>query len=205
MQFQPVRPALGFTVQSFADSMAALPGRANSPYGHLSLQTLVPVGNSPVALAVAADISRILRGDSLPDQPVLPLPRLWQQQRAAFREAYRAEAVAMAVEPVPTDSAADYLAGLRYDSQSGVVVVCQQGNLLSLRFTNYEYSGGAHGNLGSAVHSFDLRTGRWLTYHAIFRPEARQRLLPLLDRVRRTLGIGAGERLENALLVKKYL
>ena len=111
----------------------------------------------------------------------------------------------MAVEPVPTDSAADYLAGLRYDSQSGVVVVCQQGNLLSLRFTNYEYSGGAHGNLGSAVHSFDLRTGRWLTYHAIFRPEARQRLLPLLDRVRRTLGIGAGERLENALLVKKYL
>lgn len=202
----PVRPVLGFTAQSFADSVAAFPGQASSPYGHVSLQTLVPVGTSAVAQAVAGHLNQMLRGDSLPGSPAPTAPRQWQQQRAAFLKEYRADAKAMAVEPIPTDpdEAESYAASLRYESQSSVDVLCQQGPLLSVRFTNSEYTGGAHGNYGSAVYSFDLRTGRWLTYNELFRPEARQRLLPLLDRgVRRTVGLGANEPLDSVLLVKQ--
>lgn len=69
----------------------------------------------------------------------------------------------MEPSPSPANSAEfdAYQTSLCYDSQRSVSVVCQQeGYLLSLRFTNYEYSGGAHGNFGRAVHSFNLRTGR---------------------------------------------
>ena len=207
-QLRPLRPALAFTVSSSADSVAAFPGRAHSPYGHVGLQMLVPVGTSPVALAVAANLRRQLRGDSLPSQPVPALPHLWAQQRADFAKMYRGEAAEMVTEPVPSPAdSADfeaYQASLRFDSQRNLVVLCQEGHLLSVRLLSYEYSGGAHGSFGSEVRSFDLRTGRALRFDDIFRPEARQQLLPLLDRgVRHTLGLSATEPLREQLLVDK--
>ena len=209
VRLRPVRPALAFTVQAFADSVAAFPGRAGSPYGQVSLQTLVPVGASAVAQAVAANLRRQLRGDSLPDQPVPALPRLWQQQRADFVKMYRGEAAAMAQDQVADST---HLAGagaemegasLRFTSQHSLSVMCQQGSLLSVRLLGSEYTGGVHGSYGSEVRSFDLRTGRLLSYGAIFRPEARQQLPPLLEKtVRRTLRIGTAEPLDEQLLVK---
>lgn len=52
----------------------------------MRLQVPVPVGTSSVALAVEANLNRVQRGDSLPSPPAPALPRLWQQQRAAFRK-----------------------------------------------------------------------------------------------------------------------
>ena len=207
-ELRPVRPELAFAVQSFADSVAAFPGRANSPYGHVGLQTLVPVGPNAVAQAVAANLRRQLRGDSLPDQPVPALPRLWQQQRADFVKMYRGEAAAMAEEPAPSpaDSAEAevYAASLRFTSQSNLSVVCQQVHFLSVRLLGSEYSGGVHGSYGSEVRSFDLRTGRWLSFDDLFRPEARRQLLPVLEQgVRRTLHLAEDEALEEQLLVKQ--
>jgi len=207
-RLRPLRPTLAFSVLSFADSVAAFPGRVRSPYGHVGLQTLVPVGSSPVALATAANLRRQLRSDSLPDQPVPALPRLWAQQRADFAKMYRGEAAEMATEPAPSPAdSADfeaYQASLHFTSQSNLSVLCQEGNLLTVRLLSYEYSGGAHGSFGSEVRSFDLRTGRALHFDDIFRPEARQLLLPLLDRgVRRTLGMSATEPLREQLLVDK--
>ena len=201
-----LRPALALGVRSFADSVAAFPGKARSPYGQIGLQTLVPLGASPVALAVGANIRRQQRGDTLPNQPVPALASLWQQQRAEFSKSYREDAAGLAEDlatdpTAPADSADAYSPSLRYESQSSASVICQQGDLLSLRFVDYGYSGGAHGNFGSTVRSFDLRTGRVLAFDDIFRPAARTRLLPLLERgVRRALGIGANERLDTKLM-----
>lgn len=207
-RLRPVCPALAFTALSFADSVAAFPGRAPSPYGHVGLETLVPVGTSPAALTLAANLRRQLRGDSLPDQPVPAWPRLWARQRADFAKMYRGEAAEMATEPVPSPAdsaeAEAYQASLRFTSQSNLSVLCQEGNLLSVRLLSSEYSGGAHGSFGSEVRSFDLRTGRALRFDDIFRPAARQQLLPLLDRgVRQTLGLSATEPLREQLLVDK--
>lgn len=204
-RLRPLRPALAFSGLSFADSVAAFPGRAHPPYGHVGLQTLVPVGTSPVALATAANLRRQLRGDSLPNQRVPALPRLWAQQRADFAKMYRGEAAEMAEEPAPSPADFEaYQASLRFDSQRNLAVLCQEGHLLSVRLLSYEYSGGAHGSFSSEVRSFDLRTGRALPFDAIFRPEARPQLLSLLDRgVRRTLGLRATEPLREQLLVDK--
>lgn len=68
-----MRPALSLAVRSFADSVAAYPGKARSPYGHVSLQTLEPVGSARVAGAVGANIRRLQRDDTLPNLPVLTL------------------------------------------------------------------------------------------------------------------------------------
>lgn len=209
VQLRPVRPALALAVRAFADSIAAFPGKAHSPYGQIGLQTLVPLGASPVALAMGANIRRQQRGDTLPNQPVPALARLWRQQRAEFSKSYREDAAGLAEDlaanpPDPADSADAYSPSLRYESQSSASVICQQGDLLSLRFFDYGYSGGAHGNFGSTLRSFDLRTGRVLTFDAIFRPAARTQLLPLLERgVRRALGIGANERLDTKLMDNK--
>ncbi len=207
-RLRPLRPVLAFSVVSFADSVAAFPGRAHSPYGHVGLQTLVPVGTSLVALAVATNLRRQFRGDSLPNQAVPAWPRLWARQRADFAKMYRGEAAEMTAEPAPSPAdSADfeaYQASLRFTSQRNLAVLCQEGNLLSVRLLSYEYSGGAHGSFGSEVRSFDLRTGRVLRFDAIFRPEARRHLLPLLDRgVRQTLGLSATEPLREQLLVDK--
>ena len=206
IQLRPARPALALAVRSFADSVAAFPGRARSPYGHVGLQTLDPVGASGVALAVGANLRRLQRGDTLPNLPVPALARLWQQQRADFAKFYREDAAGLAedlaVDATATaDSTEAYRPSLRYASQSSASVICQQGDLLSLRILDYSYSGGTHGSFGSTVRSFDLRTGRVLAFADLFRPEARTQLLPLLERgVRRTLGIGDNERLDTQLL-----
>ncbi|MBO2008802.1 DUF3298 and DUF4163 domain-containing protein [Hymenobacter negativus] len=206
IQLRPARPALALAVRSFADSVAAFPGQARSPYGHVGLQTLEPTGSSPVALAIAANIRRQQRGDTLPNLPVPALAGLWQQQRTDFAKFYREDAAGLA-EDLAADSAATadsteaYSPSLRYESQSSASVICQEGALLSLRLLDYSYSGGAHGNFGSTVRSIDLRTGRVLTFDDIFQPAARTQLLPLLERgVRRTLGIGDNERLDTQLL-----
>ena len=208
-QLRPVGPALALEVRSFADSVAAYPGKARSPYGHVGLQTLEPVGSSRVAVAVGANIRRQQRGDTLPNLPVPALARLWQQQRDSFSKFYREDAADMAQEvtvdsAATPDSADTYSPSLRYESQSNASVICQEGDLLSLRILDYGYSGGAHGNFSSTVRSVDLRTGRVLTFDDIFRPGARTRLLPLLERgVRRTLGLGNNERLDTQLLDNK--
>ena len=205
VQLRPVQPVLGLAVRSFADSVAAYPGKAGSPYGHVGLQTLEPMGSSRVALAVGANIRRLQRGDTLPNRTVPALAALWQQQRTDFSKFYREDATALAddlaADSAATDSTEAYSPSLRYESQSSASVICQQGDLLSLRLLDYGYSGGAHGNFGSTVRSFDLRTGRVLAFDDIFRPGARTRLLPLLERgVRRSLGIGDNERLDTQLL-----
>ncbi|MBF9220454.1 DUF3298 and DUF4163 domain-containing protein [Hymenobacter ruricola] len=207
VQLRPVRPVLALAVRSFADSVAAFPTKTPSPYGHVGLQGLEPVGNSRVGQAVAANLRRLLRGDSLPNRPVPDLARLWQQQRADFSKYYQEDAAELAKDMAPdstataADSTEDYSPSLRYQSQSSASVICEQGDLLSLRILDYSYSGGAHGSFGSTVRSFDLRTGRVLAFNDIFRPEARTRLLPLLEKgVRRTLGIGDNERLDSQLM-----
>ncbi|HEX8326675.1 MAG TPA: DUF3298 and DUF4163 domain-containing protein [Hymenobacter sp.] len=207
IQLRPVRPALALAVRTFADSVAAYPGRARSPYGHIGLQTLEPVGTSPVALAVAANLRRQHRGDTLPNLAVPGLAQLWQQQRTDFIKFYREDATALAEDlaadtaATAPDSADTYRPSMRYESQSSASVICQQGHLLSVRLFDYSYTGGAHGNYASTVRSFDLRTGKVLAFDDIFRPGARTQLLPLLERgVRRTLGIGDNERLDTQLL-----
>ena len=207
-RLQRVRPAAGalsFVVRYFADSVAAYPGVARSPQAHLSVQALLPVGG-PAAprQALEANLLRDLRGDTTGGLPSPRLAALYQQQRQQYFKHYREDAAARRPTPADTAGLGAFAPGLRYASQTATYVLYQQGNLLGLGVLRYDYSGGAHGNYGTAVASYDLRTGRRLRYADIFRPAAARQLPALLARaVRPLVGLRPDEPLDKALLVNK--
>lgn len=213
---QPVRlrevqlpGSTAFVSRYFTDSLAAFPKQLKSPYGRISLHTLVPAsGSEPERNALMAGILRGLRGDTL-DSKAAPtsLENYWQQQKNTFAKEYRADAASLVQDsPTEPDSSAapsyDYM--LRYEDQVVTHVLWNQQDLLSLGFFTYSYTGGAHGNHGTRATTFDARTGRALRYADIFRPDATAQLSNLLDQaVRRTLRQPATTKLDEFLFVKK--
>jgi len=199
LQLRERRPpgSLPLAVQHFADSVAAFPELPNSPYGQVSLQALVPAN-----AALATNILRDLRGDTLPRQPVPALAQLWQQQRADFQKTYREDAADS--RPAPEDSVdGPFGYGLRHEQQQATFVLWNQAPLLSLGYFSFNFSGGAHGIYYTNVVSYDTRNGQPLRFADIFRPGSEAKLSPLLDHaVRRTLRIKADEPLEETLFVK---
>jgi hypothetical protein len=201
----PAPGALTFAVRYFADSAAAFPKEAKSPVGRISVQALVPLGSEAKAMTnLEASILRDLRGDTLDGLPTMPLNMLYKQQRQQFFADYRQDAKDSRPAPADTAGIGPYGIGLNYEDQTATYVLYQQGNLLSLGFFRYDYSGGAHGNYGLTPASYDLRTGRRLRYDDIFRPTAAQKLPALLGQaVRPEVGLQPGEPLDKQLFVNK--
>ncbi|RYY18075.1 MAG: DUF3298 domain-containing protein [Cytophagaceae bacterium] len=203
-QVLPAAGTLTFAVRYFADSAAAFPKEAKSPKGRISWQALVPVGGrAEVRQTLEADMLRDLRGDTLGGLPISNLSTLYKQQRQQFFSDYRADATDLRPAPADTAEYGSYGIGMSYESQAACYVLCQQGNLVSLAFFTYDFSGGAHGNYGTAAASYDLRTGRRLRYADIFRPAAERQLPALLAQaVRPLVGLPPGAPLDEQLLVK---
>ena len=196
--------SLSLAVRYLADSLAALPQEAKSPRARFSLQALLPTGGPPAPReALTASILRDLRGDTTATKAPQPLAALYQQQRDTFFKDYREEAADL---PAPADTAevGSYRASLNYESQLASYVLFREGDLLSLAYFVYDYTGGAHGNYGTTGASYDLRTGRRLRYEDIFQPSAAIQLPALLaTAVRPLVGLGPGEALDKTLFVKK--
>ncbi|NML67510.1 DUF3298 and DUF4163 domain-containing protein [Hymenobacter sp. RP-2-7] len=195
---------LTLAVRYFADSLAAFPRQAKSPRARLSWQALVPAGG-PAAprQALQASMLRDLRGDTTDARAPLALPALYKQQRDTFFTDYRAE---LAATPAPTDTSdtGSYRATLNYEQQTASYVLFRGGDLLSVAYFTYDYSGGAHGNYGTTGASYDLRTGRRLRYDDIFLPSAAPSLPALLaTAVRPLVGLKPGEALDKTLFVKR--
>ncbi len=197
-----VRPAAGaltFVVHYFADSAAAFPREARSPKAHLSMQALVPVGPpAAVRQALAASLLSGLRGDTIDGIPSTSLATFYKQQRQQYFQNYREDAADSRPTPADTAGIGAYAPGLTYENQTAAHVLYQQGNLLSLGFFSYDYSGGAHGSYGTTGASYDLRTGRRLRYADIFKSSAAAQLPTLLNQaVRQLFNIQPGKPLDN--------
>jgi hypothetical protein len=201
----PAPGALTFAVRYFADSAAAFPKEAKSPVGRISVQALVPLGSDDKARTnLEASMLRDLRGDTLDGLPTITLAALYKQQRQQFFQDYRQDATDSRPAPADTAGIGSYGIGMNYEDQTATYVLYQQGNLLSLGFFRYNFSGGAHGNYGLTPASYDLRTGRRLRYDDIFRPAAAQKLPALLGQaVRPEVGLQPSEPLDKQLFVNK--
>jgi hypothetical protein len=201
----PKAEALSFVTRYFADSAAAFPQEPKSPVGHISLQALVPAGGPERARnLLEVNLLRDLRGDTISDLPTVSLSALYKLQRQQFIKDYREDAADMRPAPADTAGVGAYGIGLSYVDQTATYVLCQQGNLLSVGYFRYDYSGGAHGNYFTSAVSYDLRTGQRLPYDAIFQPTAAAQLPALLDRaVRPLVGLQANEPLSKQLFVRK--
>lgn len=84
------------------------------------------------------------------------------------------------------------LASLSWQQGGSMRVLHNDDELLVLGLDSYSYSGGAHGNYGTTVRSFDLRAGRMLRARDIFPTDQLAKVSSLLERrLRQDRGIEA--------------
>jgi len=205
VRLRPAAPAggLSFAVRCFTDSLAAYPKEpATSPKARIYVQALMPTGGpAAVREQLQAGILRVLRGDTLDSAPAVALPALFRQQRDTLFAGYRTDVAEILKNMEPDERPS---ATLNYDDQTASQVLYQAGDLLSLGFFNYTYSGGAHGMNTTTAASYDLRTGRRLRYDDIFLPAAQAQLPALLAQaVRPLVGLKPNEPLSQTLFVTK--
>ncbi|TGE10447.1 DUF3298 and DUF4163 domain-containing protein [Hymenobacter fodinae] len=202
LQFRLVQPpgGIGFVSRVFTDSVPARPNHPqDSIFGRTRLHALLPTSGA-AQQTIQYHLLRGLRGDTVDTTPNPTLAAVWQQKRDALKD-YQQD-VGPLVEAALADTSSSYrpAATLNYETEADTYVLWNKGNLLSIGFFVFDYSGGAHGNYGTTVRSYDTRTGRPLRYSDIFRPGTEHALEKLLGQYARlTLGLRPGEPLSKAL------
>jgi len=200
VRLQPLATKQGIALETqvFRDSARARPQHPqDSVWGRISLHALLPAKQP-----LAGNVLHLLDGDTVFTGASPVLATIWQQMRRTFVNDYQEDMKAIFQQREADTSASQRrpIAMLNYTDERDTYVLWNAGNLLSLGIFNYSYAGGAHGNYGTHVLSFDTRTGRPLPYDSIFRPDAKPRLEALLARyVRPSLGLKPNEPLRNAL------
>ncbi|SDX94987.1 DUF3298 and DUF4163 domain-containing protein [Hymenobacter psychrophilus] len=206
VQLQRLRPGSGvrFAARNFVADVVPRPDHPeDSIRGHRVMHALVPF-MAPNQEVLAANIRRGLHGDTLDTAPVPALDSIWHEQLRAFTRDYRSDATPLLVAAAK-DKSGEYrpLESLAYEQEVNTYVLWNEGDLLSMGFFGYDYSGGAHGIYGTYVQSYDTRTGKSLRYDDIFQASAKAKLEKLLGQYARpSLGLGANEPLSKTLSVK---
>jgi len=91
------------------------------------------------------------------------------------------------------------IASFNWEKKLGMEVLCNQHNILTLKFTKYAFTGGAHGISIAQHHVFSLKMGRQLTLADLINPGDMEKLSVLLDKKFRKLnGLSADENLNEA-------
>jgi Protein of unknown function (DUF3298)/Deacetylase PdaC len=189
-----------FSARSFSEEVAPRPDHPeDSIAAHLAMYALVPTSGSTQE-KLAANIVRGLRGDTLETKPAPSLDALWKEQLAYFTKEYRKEVAPMVAEMAKDTSDYRPRASLAYEQEANSYVLWNDGNLLSIGYFGYDFSGGAHGLYGTYVRSYDTRTGKALRFDDIFRPGTKSQLEGILGRYARpALGLKESEPLKSAL------
>lgn len=206
VRLRQLRPAQGvrFAARNFAADVVPRPDNPeDSIRGHRVMHALVPF-MAPNQEVLAANIRRGLHGDTVDTAPVPALDSIWGEQLRAFTKDYRSDAAPL-LAAAAKDKSKEYrpLETLAYEQEVNTYVLWNDGDLLSMGFFGYDYSGGAHGIYGTYVQSYDTRTGKSLRYDDIFQASAKPELEKLLGQYARpSLGLGASEPLSKTLMVK---
>lgn len=202
VQLRLLEPAEGvhFLTRTFTDSVPARPNHPeDSIVGRIRLHGLLPV-NGPARQPLQAALVRGLRHDTTETKPAPALAEFWRQQRTEFAKEYQEEVGPLVASAKADTSDYSPLATLNYEQEDRALILWNQGNLLSIGYFIYSYSGGAHGNYNTTVRSYDTRTGRMLRYQDIFQPNAEKPLEKLLGQYARpVLGLKPNQPLSDAL------
>ncbi len=186
-----------FSVDFYADSVSAVPSRAESPHASFEQLLLLPT-SGPAALR--AQVVQILSGDSAGGParvaPATTAAEIWAKFRREERAGYAtmiAEAIADGTDP------AEGGLFLNYEQQLSTQILDNTPDVLALAVFRYVYSGGAHGMESTELVSFDARTGRRFTYRDVFFPTAKAGLeAALTAAVRRKFGIDPASALNDS-------
>ena len=92
------------------------------------------------------------------------------------------------------------MSAFSYQQEQGVSVYFNQHDLLTLGFSTYTYTGGAHGMHSTQVRSYDIKNKKVYTLEDILRPGSQAQLsLALAQAVRDRFGMSAEQSLSEYL------
>ncbi len=187
--------AIRFRARALQDSMKLMPEREKSPVAYFNAQWLeADSGNGELDAFLNNAIRSGMVGDSLA-RVFRTTEEAVRAYRNAYFERYREEAGGL-VEDGLADTTEFF--GLNYDETLSMDVLYNSDSLLTIGYTIYYYSGGAHGNYGTSLRSYDLRERAEITIEDVLRPDYETAIEPALQQaVRQRYNLG-----ENAPLTE---
>ena len=176
----------------YSDSFRLFDKLKNSPVATFGMDVLVPAQNTEGVLStfLKNEIFSNMRyengGEEVPEKPLpkkdytnVQLTDLQKTQRDSFFAYYRSS-----MTDVIADSAAEYFSE-NYARTSEMQVLFNEKYLLSMGYSGYAFDGGAHGNYGTTLASYDLVAKKHLTLDDVFKPNYQNTVSAALDKALR--------------------
>lgn len=190
--------ALALEVFDQLDSFVLNAANPASPSAQIRFTWLEAKGVDPVAANfINTSIFSALLGDSLAHLAPAPAAGL-EATKAAYFDLFRQEVGAMVQEGIISSD--EEMSAFSYQQEQGVSVYFNQHDLLTLGFSTYTYTGGAHGMHSTQVRSYDIKNKKVYTLEDILRPGSQAQLsLALAQAVRDRFGMSAEQSLSEYL------
>jgi hypothetical protein len=169
-----VSPPFQFSVRELVDSVQLYPDKVTSPRAQFSLAWLEL--SSDRFPKKAAFVNRMIREKILGIKAEMDLTQGVVTLRDSFFYYYREDALAFGSDD-PDDR---FSTMLNYDQSAYMEVIFASDSLISLSVTDYEYSGGAHGNYGTHLYVLDLAQERMLELSDVLAGNYETRLVAAL-------------------------
>ncbi len=203
--------AIGFENIEYSDSFRLFDKLKNSPVATFGMDVLVPAQNTEgvVAAFLKNEIFSNMRyengGEEVPEKPLpkkdytnILLADLQKAQRDSFFAYYRSS-----MTDVIADSAAEYFSE-NHARTSEMQVLFNEKDLLSIGYSGYAFEGGAHGNYGTTLASYNLVTKKHLTLDDVFKPNYKKTVSAALEKaLRKKYNLNPKETLNQFLFENK--
>lgn len=189
--------ALRFTTHKLEASQALFDGNENSPYATISKIWLQPAVGTDAA--VASFLEKAIHGGLVGDS----LATLYSMQEQAFDVAskdYFAAYLTDMGDVKEEELGPDDTFMFTYEQNASAEVLYNQNQLLTIGYWDYWYTGGAHGNYGTWLTSYNLTDRKEITLQDVFLPGYETKITSSLEKaVRSRFGLKAKEALSSVL------
>lgn len=196
VHFLPADGAVRFDSKTFSELKKARPELANSPQATVEQTWLFPDSKTEAGLKIFLEneIRKGMVGDSLAATVGSP-----EAAFAAFSKGIFDSHAIDSKDFNPADST-DSPQFYQRDEFGSMSIFTNENKLLTIGFLQYSYAGGAHGNYGTTIRSFDLANKKALNLTDVFKPGFEQKLTVALHRnARRLFGLKPKQKLGTVL------
>lgn len=191
------RQRLFFDVLEFSDSLLIPTGAEEAPRVRVSHTWLYPRAGEEADLVhfLRAEIRKNMVGDSLARGAADP-PSAFNADKQGYFQEYRGEIESLLEYQRANPDEESWM--MDYDFSKEMEIYFLSPTLLTLGFSDYSFTGGAHGNYGTGVYSYDLVNKKELRLADVFKPGYEAALSQLLAaKARQTYGLTANQPLSE--------
>ena len=190
--------AIALDFYNFNDSLKLWKNSAKSPMAEFDMHCLLPSKSVETGIAtfLKDKIFMNFKGDSLEKSYAnVSVENLGN----AIRDTFFASYLDMLAEEKP-DSTVEALNMLNYAESNSLSIIFNEKGLLSIGYSTYSYTGGAHGNHATNIVTYDLAQKKALTLNDVFLPKYEKTInKALANAVRRQFKMKPNEPLSNNL------